>query len=423
MTVTRAPADALSLLNAYRAAAGEQPVADMLPAWNQACANHVAYETQNNVLTHVESSSAPGYSADGAWAGTSAVLSSGRGNPTMWDGGVYHRLGVLAPRLRHSGWAVGASEFSCMIVHGSDANAAALDATAGTPGLTLHPWPYDGADGVPTDFANNESPSPAADAGGSAPRGYLLSVSVNGPWSASAAESSDVTAATLTPDGGQALPVAISDKDAPNRNYLSGGFGIFPLGVLPSGTWLTAHAEGQVVATDYALPGAPTTNYPFSLTWRFRTGGRSPAPVYTESAPQQSPAPAGEETPAPRGGAASGRVVASLSGTRRRQSRAQTLRNGLLVRGRLSAPGRLGIVIRVPANVRRKSGLPAVLGRASLLRHRPGRWARRVRLTTAGRRALLKVRTAIHVAVVVTPSATVAGQGSAGSHRVTVVLG
>ena len=215
MTVTRAPADALSLLNAYRAAAGQQPVADMLPAWNQACANHVAYETQNNVLTHIESSSAPGYSADGAWAGTSAVLSSGRGNPTMWDGGVYHRLGVLAPRLRHSGWAVGASEFSCMIVHGSDANAAALDATAGTPGLTLHPWPYDGADGVPTDFANNESPSPAAHAGGSAPRGYLLSVSVNGPWSASAAESSDVTAATLTPDGGQALPVAISDKDVP----------------------------------------------------------------------------------------------------------------------------------------------------------------------------------------------------------------
>ena len=408
-TVSQTPDTALAALNDYRAATSEAPVLDMLPGWNQGCASHVGYMVANNVLTHPEDPAKPGYSAAGDWAGKHAVLSSGRGNPTLWDSAVYHRLSILAPRLRHAGWAVGASGYSCMVTQGADANGSALDDSpaAQTPGLTLHPWPANNATGVPLSFPNNESPAPSNDAG-TTKLGYLLSVNANGPWGANTDVTSDVTSASLTPDGGAALTVAVSDVDSPNHFYLSGGFGLFPVGALPTGTWLTAHAVGAVSAKDYNQPGAPTTAYPFDLTWRFQTtGAAAPVPL-PKPAPTPAPAPVpGTPATGPAGplpltpNPSTSTHAVSLAGTRSRQRLATVLRRGLTARLTLSTSSASSATVSVSARTAGRLGVPATLGRARFTGGPAGVRRVRIPLTARSRARLRALRAPLTISVTV----------------------
>src|SRR5262249_47273692 len=111
------PAQAVAELNSWRAEVGESPVSTTtVAAWNTGCQHHNNYQHLNgNALTHNEASGNPGYMADGAQAGPDSVLSlrSDIGSPVTdaellpgpaWDPAVFHRAGLLEPRLGQIGF-------------------------------------------------------------------------------------------------------------------------------------------------------------------------------------------------------------------------------------------------------------------------------------------------------------------------------
>lgn len=261
------PAQALTVANQWRGEAHLPAIATMDPGLNDGCKKHDSYMSQNGgQLTHFEQSGNPGYSSEGEQAGLSSVLATPEGDPRIWDQGVYHRLAVLQPRLRTSGFDA-SQGFTCMQIRGIDDSAATH-----TAGLTLYPWPADGGRGVPLSFSGNESPNPYDETPGVTQLGYLLSVEVNGPWSNYLSPQTKVLVATLTTDGGTAVPItAVDDSSSKSGPYIDSGFAIFPHGRLLPATLYTAHAHGNVSAE-----GAV---YPFEITWRFTTGGTTvPAP-------------------------------------------------------------------------------------------------------------------------------------------------
>ncbi len=229
---------------------------------NTACALHVHYLRMLGKLAHPEQPGLPGYTRAGADAGRNSVLAEPEGLPkATWVDAVYHRMSILQPRLRVSGFA--ASEgYACLRTGGT-----AVDdsPSARTKSLTLYPWPANGASNQPVTFgrAAGETPSPLADAPGARPLGLLLSVNVNGPWVDHDAPRTTLTAASLVSDRGTAVPLARSDGSTHNRNYLNGGFALLPRLALEPGTTYTAHAAGKVTA--YGI------TYPFALTWHFTT--------------------------------------------------------------------------------------------------------------------------------------------------------
>jgi hypothetical protein len=256
------PAQAFRDLNRWRAQAGEPPVVAFTAAYDQGCALHDHYLRLLGHLSHPETPGLPGYTAAGADAGPNSVLAQPEGLPeATWVDAVYHRMGVLQPRLRTSGFAA-AEGYVCLRVGGPAIDDAP---SARTPKLTLYPWPADGARNEPLTFgrAADETPSPLNDAPGATSLGLLISVDVNGPWADHRAPQSRVTSATLTSAAGASVPLAISDSSSPNGGYLSGGFALFPRVALAPGTTYTAHAVGKVTAYGIA--------YPFDYSWHFAT--------------------------------------------------------------------------------------------------------------------------------------------------------
>ena len=256
------PARALSDLNLWRAEAGERPVLRFSAANDLACALHERYLSMRGTLAHPEQPGRPGYTAAGAAAGMNSVLAEPAGLPkATWVDAVYHRMDVLQPRLRVSGFAA-ADGYTCLRTNGS-----AVDdsVSARTKTLTLYPWPANGANDQPLTFghAAYETPSPLNDAPGATSLGLLLSVNVNGPWVDHAAPLSTLTAASLVANGGATVPLSYSDASTPNRYYLNGGFALLPRLSLQPKTTYTAHAAGIVTAEG--------VTYPFAITWRFTT--------------------------------------------------------------------------------------------------------------------------------------------------------
>jgi hypothetical protein len=256
------PEAALADLNAMRAEAGVPAVDSLRADWNQGCAQHNRYEAHAGGLSHQEDHGSSYYTPEGEDAAQNSVLAGGQSLPrAAWVDAVYHRSGLLQPRLRVSGFDASSGN-TCMRIYGGVDDSPA----ARTPVLTLYPWPPDGATGQPTEFTGGESPSPEQDVGGSH-LGFLLSVAVNGPWEQSTSPASDVVNASLTADDGTSVRLGISDRDSTfGSAYLDGGFGLFPLDPLRPGTHYTAHADGVV--------DAEGTSYPFSYDWHFMTARR-----------------------------------------------------------------------------------------------------------------------------------------------------
>ena len=99
------PSDAIAELNQWRGQIGELPVSTVpVAAWNTGCQHHVNYEQLNGQLGHVETSGNPGYTADGAVAGSDSVLAEETGSAALaddtllpgpiWDAAVFHRAGA-----------------------------------------------------------------------------------------------------------------------------------------------------------------------------------------------------------------------------------------------------------------------------------------------------------------------------------------
>ena len=105
-TPSPTPAQAFSDLNLWRAQAGEPRVLRFTSAYNAGCALHDHYMNLLGGLTHPKTPGRPGYTAAGADAGPNSVLAEPEGLPlATWVDAVYHRMGVLQPRLRVSGFA------------------------------------------------------------------------------------------------------------------------------------------------------------------------------------------------------------------------------------------------------------------------------------------------------------------------------
>jgi hypothetical protein len=209
---------------------------------------------------HYEDRSSVYYSRSGARAAAASVISQPSALPSAaWGSTIYHRLALLQPRLRSSGYA-GSYGFACLQVLNGVSSAAA----ARSRQVALYPWPPNGATSVQPSFDGNEFPNPLADAPGVAELGSPITVSVNGPWKRWQLAHSRVTSASLVADVAGSVPLSISDMSAPNAAYLQGGFALLPRLPLAPLTWHTFSASGAV-----SYRGR---SWPFAITSRFQTG-------------------------------------------------------------------------------------------------------------------------------------------------------
>jgi hypothetical protein len=111
LLATAAVADPLDDLNALRAANGLPAGIVEDPVWSAGCGLHMSYLALNGFEGdwHTESPSRPGYTAAGASAAGSSVLSNAPsfGLPTNWEDAPFHFAQLLAPKLSVTGFADG----------------------------------------------------------------------------------------------------------------------------------------------------------------------------------------------------------------------------------------------------------------------------------------------------------------------------
>lgn len=188
-----------------------------------------------------------------------SVLTYGGGErgPLAWENAVYHRAGLLNPRLATTGFW-NEHGLGCM-------GTLSTDDSRTTPTLTSYQYPYDGQQEVETTFGCNEVPNPCTVVPGNdgdEPTGFIPSVQFNGPWSH--LHDISVSTAQLIPDGGAPVEITIE-----RSGFIESGFGMIPRLPLAEGTWYTASATGTVGESSGSLLGE--RSQPFSVRWRFRT--------------------------------------------------------------------------------------------------------------------------------------------------------
>lgn len=252
------PDRAVEMLNEWRALVGV-PAVSHDPAQSAGCAAHAEYYRLTHETGHGEDPSKPGYSAAGAKAAATSVLTYGGGErgPLEWENAVYHRAGLLNPRLATTGFW---NEYGlgCM-------GTLSTDDSRTTTTLTSYPYPYDGQQGVETTFGCNETPNPCTVVpgnDGNEPTGFIPSVQFNGPWPYD--RDVNVNTAQLVPDGGAPVEITIEKS-----GFIESGFGMIPRSPLTEGTWYTASATGIVGEPLELAPGEVSES--FSIRWRFRT--------------------------------------------------------------------------------------------------------------------------------------------------------
>jgi hypothetical protein len=262
------PSQALPILNQWRSEAHLPTLPAFDSAENDGCAKHNHYMALNgNQLTHEETNGNPGYTTEGATAGAQSVLAQPEGTPRIWEGSVYHRMGILNPRMTKSGWAA-TEGFTCMRIFD-------LRNGNGSEPVKTYPWPPNGGTGVPTRFTDFESPDPHDLVPGEL--GYLLSVNLGGPWFGNYTAHVSVAHASLKTQSGTPVTLTIVDDDTSGGGpggsdigpYLNDAFALFPHGALKGATTYVAHADGKATYSG--------TDYPFNVTWSFKTAGQTVA--------------------------------------------------------------------------------------------------------------------------------------------------
>jgi hypothetical protein len=276
-TTTSSPAataqQAISVLNAQRAANGIPAGITENQAWSSDCLAHDEYMSENgNVLTHTEEPGNPGYSAGGAFAGENSVLAEGAG----WaDGNPYehapiHLAQLLTPELAAVGSA-DADGFSCTTIYPGW--------TRPSPSaLTIYTYPGPGATIYASEVASEQPFTPGSLVGLSphARTGPALLVFVAAPGQPETDDPAKLSSATVsgpsgtvsavTADGDTAIPR--SDQTGCQSGTLScfiapGGF-IIPVRALEPGSTYNVH----VVVT---FAGVSTPH-----SWTFSTVGLAP---------------------------------------------------------------------------------------------------------------------------------------------------
>jgi hypothetical protein len=82
----------------------------LVDSWSDGCARHAYYMVRNDVITHEEDPSLPGYSAQGEKAAQTSVLAFPPTNPFpaakpagIWEEAPFHQLQLLQPALARTG--------------------------------------------------------------------------------------------------------------------------------------------------------------------------------------------------------------------------------------------------------------------------------------------------------------------------------
>lgn len=254
------PRTALNDLNALRGGAGIPRVSALSSKWNKGCKLHNRYMSRTGDFSHRQSRSSRYYSRLGAQAAARSVIAQpGRLPSVAFGGTIYHRLALMQPRLKRTGYSSNYG-FTCLQVLGGVSNSA----SARTDAVTTYAWPPQGSQGHAPIFRENEWPDPRNDAPGASQLGTPITFALNGPWKYWQVAKSRVATALLVSELGQSIGVSVSDVNSPNGLYLQGGFALLPRRGLAANTWFTATASG-VVEHDGA-------EYPFTASTRFRTG-------------------------------------------------------------------------------------------------------------------------------------------------------
>ncbi len=243
-------AEQIPALNAQREANGIPAAIVEQPDWSEACRRHMAYiEANGGTLTHEEQPGKPGYTAEGAMAGMSSVLSpepaafGPRAN--AFETAPLHLMQTLAPALTRLGVSGGCATTGL----GSEPSAAQP---------ALFTYPGDGTTGVASSENARELPFVPGDFIG-LPQGtttgvHLLVMSLG-------TAHGRLTSATLSGPNG---PVAIRTVD----NATPGLVGYMPPGgiVVP-----VEPLEGDASYTA-SVAFQPDDGAALTRTWSFGTG-------------------------------------------------------------------------------------------------------------------------------------------------------
>jgi hypothetical protein len=256
---------AVADLNAQRTANGLPAGITENPTWSSWCAAHDLYMADNNILTHTEVMTNPGYTANGATAAANAVLSRGSG----WDTGnpyeyaPLHLDQLLAPRLLTMGSA-DANGFSCTTTFLGWQR-------PDPPALTVYTYPGDGATIYPSEIASELPYTPGQLVGiaQGARTGPYLIVLVDAPGQSPLDNPATLTHAAVTgPSGRVALKTVDGTAALPSGSvstlaaYMSPGGFIVPVKPLLAGVTYDAHVvvgfAGQSVTRDWSFTTAGT---------------------------------------------------------------------------------------------------------------------------------------------------------------------
>ncbi|HEU5422641.1 MAG TPA: CAP domain-containing protein [Nitrolancea sp.] len=263
MGASAAPVDetaqALALINSYRAWAGVAPITRNADLDGSASAHARYYQLNygdpslSGMGLHAEQPGKPGFTgADmqdrveaqgyGGWANENIGLSTDLlGSLDWFIGTINHRLTLIDPRYTDIGFGV---------INDGKVNIEVIDVGAPSWSDTATPewtaWPPDGTSGVGTSF-DGETPDPFP--GASYPVGYPITLKYFGPGSVS------YSSAKLTANG----------KDVPLFSATGSGW-------LTQQTFMIAASDPLQPGTTYTVTAGGSANgAPFTKTWSFQT--------------------------------------------------------------------------------------------------------------------------------------------------------
>jgi hypothetical protein len=262
---------ALTELNAQRAANGIPAGITENPAWSSDCQQHDAYMAMNGgTLTHTEVAGSPGYTTGGLYAAQNSVLAKGTG----WDSGnpyehaPLHLDQLLAPRLNVLGSA-DFDGFTCTTTFPGWTRPP-------PPALTIYTYPGPNAEIYPSEATTELPFSPASLVGLKPKTGPNLLVFVDAPNESPTDNPATLSLASLTGPSGT-VSVTTVDGSTPIPGGASPG--------CPNGTLSCYIASGGFIIP--ASPLQPGATYHASVVvgfdgvstphdWTFVTEGNSP---------------------------------------------------------------------------------------------------------------------------------------------------
>ena len=210
----------------------------------QGCVRHALYMNQNSILTHSESAGASGFTTEGQFFGTKAVLARNTAGFTSnpWKFAPFHEFQVLHPWLQQTGIGV-SGDYACMVTLAERAGGMTDD-------IKLITAPGTGQFVRPAEVTREAPFTPGEEVGipqGSktGPHIYVYAV---GPQRF---PNVTIKSATLTAtDNGSEAPLKWVDASSPRSGkYLDGGAILIPTSPLKEGVVYGLRIEAETTSS------------------------------------------------------------------------------------------------------------------------------------------------------------------------------